>query len=73
MNLRVLDRTTKKFLQTMAFRLSKYAISDFKDNQISACSDDELLFDRFEVHKLKSIWIIDIELFHFLISTHNGK
>ena len=57
-NLRVLlDRTTIEVFADDGFSvLSKYAISDLKDNQISACSDDELLFDRFEVHKLKSIW-----------------
>tara|TARA_B100000925_G_scaffold117733_1_gene87384 strand:- start:1159 stop:1704 length:546 start_codon:yes stop_codon:yes gene_type:complete len=57
-NLRVLlDRTTIEVFADDGFSvLSKYAISDLKDNQISVCSDDELLFDRFEVHKLKSIW-----------------
>ena len=57
-NVRILlDRTTIEVFADEGFSvLSEYAISDFEDNQISVCSDNELLFDRFEVHKLKSIW-----------------
>ena len=57
-NVRILlDRTTIEVFADDGFSvLSEYAISDFEDNQISVCSDNELFFDRFEVHKLKSIW-----------------
>ena len=57
-NVRILlDRTSIEIFADDGFSvLSEYAISDFEDNQISVCSDDELLFDVFEVNKLKSIW-----------------
>jgi sucrose-6-phosphate hydrolase SacC (GH32 family) len=57
-NIRVLlDRTTVEIFTDDGFSVfSTYAVSDWKNNQISVRSEKTLLFETFEVNKIKSIW-----------------
>ncbi|MGB2312994.1 MAG: GH32 C-terminal domain-containing protein [Flavobacteriaceae bacterium] len=57
-NVRILlDRTTIEIFADDGFSvLSTYAVPTTENNQISVRSDKALLFDAFEVNKLKSIW-----------------
>jgi fructan beta-fructosidase len=57
-NIRVLlDRTTVEIFTDDGFSVfSTYAVSDWKNNQISVRSEKTLLFETIEVNKIKSIW-----------------
>jgi sucrose-6-phosphate hydrolase SacC (GH32 family) len=53
----LLDRTTVEIFTDDGFSVfSTYAVSDWKNNQISVRSEKTLLFETFEVNKIKSIW-----------------
>ena len=57
-NVRILlDRTTIEIFADDGFSvLSNYAVSDSENTQISVLSDKKLVFDKFEINKLDSIW-----------------
>jgi sucrose-6-phosphate hydrolase SacC (GH32 family) len=57
-NVRILlDRTTIEIFADDGFSvLSNYAVSDSENTQISVLSDKKLLFEKFEINKLDSIW-----------------
>ena len=57
-NVRILlDRTTIEIFADDGFSvLSDYAVSDSENTQISVLSNKKLVFDKFEINKLDSIW-----------------
>ena len=57
-NVRILlDRTTIEIFADDGFSvLSEYSVSDSQNTQISVVSNKRIVFNKFEINKLNSIW-----------------